>query len=141
MEKIELNKELFEFYEGEYKGNWGKMIRDWRHWMDWNLNNSDDEKLKEEFFDEIDLNLGTLVTSDIIPMLITREAEIVKKQEPKKWTVYFDQHHADGNTSRYFYWDGEHIKQTDDLSEVPFLTGKQAQKAPNFMKTLVKRGK
>ena len=27
MEKIELNKELFEFYEGEYKGNWGKMIR------------------------------------------------------------------------------------------------------------------
>lgn len=141
--KIKLSKELFEHYNKHYKGKWGALIRAWRYWVVDELNlEKETERLDNDLFEVMNLNiLNGATASDIIPMIITGEIEIVEKQEPKKWTVYFDQHHTDGDTLRYFYWDGEHIKQTDDLSEVPFLTGKQAQKAPNFMKTLVKRGK
>lgn len=142
-EKIEVSKELLEHYNKNHKGQWGNLIRAWRYWLNNDLDlNKERQRLDNDLVDTININIGNgLPASDIIPMLITGEIEIVEKQEPKKWTVYFDQCYADSDIFRYLYWDGEHINQTDHLDKVPFLTGEQAQKAPSFMKSLVKRGK
>lgn len=142
-EKIEVSKELLEYYNENHKGQWGNLIRAWRYWLNNDLDlNKERQRLDNDLIDTININIGNgLPASDIIPMLITGEIEIVEKQEPKKWTVYFDQRYADSDIFRYFYWDGEHINQTDNLDKVPFLTGEQAQKAPSFMQSLVKRGK
>ena len=142
MKKIELNKELFEHYNKHYKGKWGALIRTWRHWLDNNLNLGD---LKEQKDNDLlnDINVSTGIgngTSDVIPMLITGEIEVVGKQEPRKWTVYYEQEPS-FLTFRYIFWNGKRIDQTDEIDEIPFLTAEEAQKAPNFMKLLVKRGK
>lgn len=142
-EKIEVSEELLEHYNEYYKGKWGDLIRTWRSWLNNDLSLAHKkEGLDEKLMDTININLGSgLPASDIIPMIITGEVEVVEKQEPKEWTVYFDQRYQDSDTFRYFYWDGEHINQSDNLEHVPLLTGEQARKAPSFMKTLVKKGK
>lgn len=136
--KIKVRKELYELYIQKYKGDWGTMIRDWRRWMNCDLNNSDDEKLKEELFDEI--SWSPMVPSDIIPLLITGEIEIVEKQEPRKWRVYYEQE-PEFLTFRYTFWNGRSINQTNEIDEIPFLTTEETTKAPLFMKSLAKKEK
>lgn len=142
-EKIEVSKELLKHYNKHYKGFWGDLIRTWRYWLNNDLDlKSEKGKLDNDLIDMINIGiLSGAPASDIIPMIIAGDVEIVEKQEPKEWTVYYDQRYADGDTFRYFYWDGEHLNQTDNLEHVPFLTFEQARKAPNFMKSLVKKGK
>lgn len=142
MEKIELNKELFEFYEEEYKGKWGKLIRAWRHWVndEFNTKNSHD-KLRTELFDTINSSVGCgLTASDIIPLLVTGEVILAKKKEPREWKVYYEQEPG-FLTFRYTFWNGKRVDQTDEINEIPLLTAEEVQKAPNFMKSLVKKGK
>lgn len=141
-EKIEVSKELLEHYNKNHKGQWGNLIRAWRRWLNDNLDlNKECQRLDNDLIDTININNGNgLPASDIIPLLVTGEVEIVEKQDPRKWTVYYEQEPT-FLTFRYIFWNGKRIDQTDEIDEIPFLTAEEAQKAPNFMKSLVKRGK
>ena len=142
MKKIEVSKELLEHYNERYKGHWGDLIRAWRYWLNNDLDlNEERQRLDNDLIDTININIGSgLPASDIIPMLITGEIEVVGKQESRKWTVYYEQEPS-FLTFRYIFWNGKRIDQTDEIDEIPFLTSEEAQKAPTFMKSLVKRGK
>lgn len=142
MKKIEVSKELLEHYNKRYKGHWGDLIRAWRYWLNNDLDlDKEGQRLDNDLVDAININIGNgLPASDIIPMLITGEIEVVGKQEPRKWTVYYEQEPS-FLTFRYIFWNGKRIDQTDEIDEIPFLTSEEAQKAPTFMKSLVKRGK
>lgn len=142
MKKNELNKELFEHYNKHYKGKWGALIRTWRNWLDNNLNLGDSKEQKDnDLLNYINVSTGIGdEISDIIPMLIAGEIEVVGKQESRKWTVYYEQEPS-FLIFRYIFWNGKRIDLTDEIDEIPFLTAEEAQKAPSFMKSLVKRGK
>lgn len=140
--KIELSKELFEHYNKHYKGKWGALIRTWRHWLDNNLNLGNSKERKDnDLLDSINISIGIgNGTSDVIPLLITGEIEVVGKQEPRKWRVYYEQE-PEFLTFRYIFWNGRSIDQTDEIDEIPFLTTEETIKAPLFMKSLVKKEK
>lgn len=140
VEKIEVSEELLEHYNEHYKGHWGDLIRTWRYWLNNDLNlGSEKGSLDNDLFDMINLGiLNGAPASDIIPMLIVGDVEIVKKKEPREWKVYYEQEPS-FLTFRYIFWNGKRIDQTDEINEIPLLTMEELEQAPEFMQSLAKR--
>lgn len=139
-QKIELSQKLFEFYNEEYRGYWGRLLRAWRYWLNNDLNLAKEkDKLTNELINTLNVNfLNGVPASDIIPMLITGDVKIVRADELREWRVYYEQEPS-FLTFRYCFWNGKEVDQTDDINDIPLLTTEELEQAPEFMQSLAKR--